>query len=66
MRRSGIVLANDRFAEIYGLRPEQVQPGMTLREVVEHRIAAGLYPARTSTCVWRSCASAWRRDARAT
>jgi diguanylate cyclase (GGDEF)-like protein/PAS domain S-box-containing protein len=38
-----IVIANDRFAEMYGLTPEQVRPGTTLRRVTELRIAAGLY-----------------------
>ena len=38
-----IVIANDRFAEIYGLAPEQVKPGTTLREIAELRLATGLY-----------------------
>jgi PAS domain S-box-containing protein len=36
-----LVLRNRRFAEIYRLAPEQVHPGMTLREIVELRVAAG-------------------------
>ncbi|MBX9588453.1 MAG: PAS-domain containing protein [Hyphomonadaceae bacterium] len=38
-----VVIANARFAEIYGLTPEQVKPGTTLRQIVECRIAKGLY-----------------------
>jgi diguanylate cyclase (GGDEF)-like protein len=38
-----IVIANDRFAEMYGLTPDQVRPGTTLRRVTELRIATGLY-----------------------
>jgi diguanylate cyclase (GGDEF)-like protein len=38
-----VVIANSRFAEIYGLAPEQVRPGTTLRQIVEARIAKGLY-----------------------
>jgi diguanylate cyclase (GGDEF)-like protein len=38
-----IVVANDRFAEMYGLKPEQVRPGTTLREIAELRVASGLY-----------------------
>ena len=38
-----IVIANDRYAEIYGLTSHQVKPGTTLQEVVERRVAAGLY-----------------------
>ena len=43
-----LVLANARYAEIYGLGPEHLRPGMTLRELIEHRIAKGLYPGITA------------------
>ena len=36
-----LILCNRRYAEIYRLVPEQVRPGATLREIVEHRLAAG-------------------------
>jgi diguanylate cyclase (GGDEF)-like protein/PAS domain S-box-containing protein len=36
-----IVLANDRYAEIYGLSLEQVRPGTPLRQILEHRDADG-------------------------
>jgi len=36
-----LILSNRRFAEIYRLAPEQVRAGMTLREIVELRVAAG-------------------------
>ena len=36
-----LILCNRRYAEIYRLAPEQVRPGATLREIVEHRSAAG-------------------------
>ena len=42
-----IVIANDRFAEMYGQTPDQVKPGTTLREIVEHRIASGHYVGTT-------------------
>jgi len=38
-----IVIANERYARLYGLEPEDVKPGTTLREVVERRMARGLY-----------------------
>ena len=38
-----VVLANDRYAEIYGLKPEQVKRGTTLRQIFEARAANGLY-----------------------
>jgi diguanylate cyclase (GGDEF)-like protein/PAS domain S-box-containing protein len=43
-----LVLANARYSEIYGIAPENVRPGMTLRELIEHRIATGLYPGMTA------------------
>ena len=42
-----VVIANQRYAEIYGLTPDQVKPGTTLRQIVEHRIARGLYAGAT-------------------
>jgi diguanylate cyclase (GGDEF)-like protein/PAS domain S-box-containing protein len=38
-----LVVANDRYAELYGLTPEQVTPGTPFREIVEARIALGAY-----------------------
>ena len=37
-----LVLCNSRYAEIYHLTPEQVQPGTTLKQIIEHRMANGL------------------------
>jgi len=38
-----VVFANNRFAEIYGLTPDQVKPGTTPREILEARAANGTY-----------------------
>ena len=38
-----VVMANDRYAELYGLKPEQVRPGTTLRDILEARVANGAY-----------------------
>jgi diguanylate cyclase (GGDEF)-like protein/PAS domain S-box-containing protein len=43
-REARLILANRSFAEIYGLTPDQVPPGATLREITERRIAAGACP----------------------
>ena len=43
-REQRLTLANRRYAEIYRLSPDQVQPGATLREIVELRAAAGTCP----------------------
>jgi diguanylate cyclase (GGDEF)-like protein len=42
-----LVLCNKRYLEIYGLRPEQAQPGTTLLQIIEHRIANGLVSGRS-------------------
>ena len=38
-----IVMANSRFAQIYGLTREQTKPGTTLRQIVDLRLASGIY-----------------------
>ena len=38
-----VVIANRRYAEIYGLTAEQVQRGTTLRQILEARAATGVY-----------------------
>lgn len=36
-----LILCNRRYAEIYRIAPKQLQPGLTLREIVERRVAVG-------------------------
>jgi diguanylate cyclase (GGDEF)-like protein/PAS domain S-box-containing protein len=38
-----VVVCNDRYARMYGLTADQVKPGTTLRQIVEQRIAKGVY-----------------------
>src|SRR5262249_1083122 len=38
-----LVIANARFAEMYGLTPEDVVPGVSLRSILERRAANGLH-----------------------
>jgi diguanylate cyclase (GGDEF)-like protein len=40
-----LVVANRRYAEIYGLPPDQVRPGMSLGEVMALRAATGTSPS---------------------
>jgi diguanylate cyclase (GGDEF)-like protein len=42
-----LILSNRRFAEIYGLSPEAIRPGMGLQEIVELRFATGGAPNMT-------------------
>jgi diguanylate cyclase (GGDEF)-like protein/PAS domain S-box-containing protein len=36
-----LVICNEQYAQMYGLRPEQTEPGTTLRSILEARVAAG-------------------------
>jgi diguanylate cyclase (GGDEF)-like protein len=46
-RDKRLVMCNSRYAEMYGLRPEQLKPGVTLQSILEARIAAGMSPKNT-------------------
>ncbi|MBV8564215.1 MAG: EAL domain-containing protein [Methylobacteriaceae bacterium] len=39
-----LIVCNQRYATLYGLSPDLMKPGTTLREIVEHRAARGLIP----------------------
>jgi len=38
-----LLVCNKKFAQLYRLPPELVQPGVTLRQIVAYRIANGIY-----------------------
>ena len=38
-----IIVSNERYATVYGLSPDAIKPGMTRREVIEMRIAHGIW-----------------------
>ena len=40
-----LIVCNDRYAELYKLTREQVRPGTTLEEIVDHRFATGCFPS---------------------
>jgi len=48
-----VIVCNSRFAEMYGLSPERQKPGTTLSDIVEQRIAAGIY-AGASPAAYRA------------
>ena len=43
-----LLVANNRYAELYGLRGEQLAAGMSVREIFDLRIATGAYAAAVS------------------
>jgi PAS domain-containing protein len=40
-----LIVCNARYAKMYGLEPNQIRPGATLRSILEARVAAGSSPA---------------------
>jgi diguanylate cyclase (GGDEF)-like protein/PAS domain S-box-containing protein len=42
-----LVLCNKRYMDMYGFRPDQVEPGTTLLRIIEHRLANGLVADRS-------------------
>src|SRR5882757_10148203 len=38
-----LILCNERYVKMYNLSPELAQPGVSLREVIDHRIKAGSF-----------------------
>jgi len=50
-----LILCNRRYAELYGVAPEAIRPGMALQEIVELRFAAGNVPnmSQTEYLRWR-------------
>ena len=43
-----LIVANKPYAELYGISPEAIRPGMELREIVDLRVAAGTAPDMTA------------------
>jgi diguanylate cyclase (GGDEF)-like protein len=41
-----LIVCNQRYADMYGLTPEQVKPGTTVREILQFRIGNGFYHIR--------------------
>jgi diguanylate cyclase (GGDEF)-like protein len=40
-----LIVCNDRYAEMFYLPGELTRPGTTLRQIFDHQVAQGLYPA---------------------
>jgi diguanylate cyclase (GGDEF)-like protein len=43
-----VVVCNDRYASMYGLEPDMIKSGTPLREIIQQRIANGVYYAGSS------------------
>ena len=51
-----LIVANDRFVEMYGIPPDRVGPGSTVAEIVDLRYEAGSFPmmSRDEYLHWRT------------
>ena len=52
-----LIVCNRRYAEMYGLTPEQVKPGTTVRQIFEYRLANGFYHVKDT----ESFVGSWTR-----
>jgi diguanylate cyclase (GGDEF)-like protein/PAS domain S-box-containing protein len=43
-----VIVCNKRYIDIYGLSPEIVRPGISMREIMEHSCALGNHPATSA------------------
>ncbi len=63
-----VAVLNRQFLDLYGLAPDAVRPGMTARQVIHARAAAGGFPGQTPDDAWAQAArrvvshSAYRLD----
>jgi diguanylate cyclase (GGDEF)-like protein/PAS domain S-box-containing protein len=57
-----LVVCNERYSEMYGLSPEQTTVGVTLRSILEARIAVGRSPEDGTAYIKQSLSDVHRRD----
>src|SRR5689334_692686 len=57
-----LVLANDLYSEMYGLKPDELKAGATLPEILDARIAAGCYPEDAQKYIAERMDEAFRSD----
>src|SRR4051812_31713828 len=43
-----VIVCNRRYIEMYGLSPELVKPGVSMREIMEHSCELGIHPNTTA------------------
>jgi diguanylate cyclase (GGDEF)-like protein len=53
-----LLICNSRYADLYALPPECVRPGATQKEILEHRVVAGMHPVGEETTYVSSIISA--------
>ena len=58
-----VVVSNDKFAEIYDIPPDKIKPGTTLEEIVDLRLAQGVF-AGESPEIYRLDCMKWGKSHR--
>jgi diguanylate cyclase (GGDEF)-like protein/PAS domain S-box-containing protein len=61
-RDERLIVCNERYTEMYGLTPDQAAPGVTLRSVLEARVAAGNSPDDAERYIEDRLAEVQRRE----
>jgi diguanylate cyclase (GGDEF)-like protein/PAS domain S-box-containing protein len=61
-RDERLIVCNERYTEMYGLSPDQAAPGVTLRSVLEARVAAGNSPDDAEKYIEDRLAEVQRRE----
>ncbi len=56
-----ILVCNKRYLEIYGLSPTVVKPGCTLKDLIQHRVAAGYFHGNVDETVNQNPGDAGQR-----
>jgi diguanylate cyclase (GGDEF)-like protein len=57
-----LIVCNERYSDMYGLSPEQTTPGVTLRSVLEARVATGRSPEDGTAYIKQTLSDVHRRD----
>lgn len=47
-----VIVCNRRYIEMYGLSPEIVKPGVSMREIMEHSCDLGIHPNTTAANIY--------------
>jgi diguanylate cyclase (GGDEF)-like protein len=59
-----VTVCNRRYLDIYGLSPDIVKPGVTMREIMEHSCALGNHPDTTAQALYEDYVVKLRDGAR--
>jgi PAS domain S-box-containing protein len=58
-----LIVCNERYAKMYGLKPDEMRPGTSLRSILEARVAVGSSPAAAHEYIETRIAEVTRNEA---